>query len=73
MIEGLTTRQRMVTFYISWFNRVYEASDSGWVVARTPDNQPVTEQDAFFWFSLEAIARELNAMRATELAALNKK
>lgn len=67
MTEGLTTRHRMANFYLQWFNRVYEPTDSGWVVARTPDGQPVTHQDAFFWFALEAIARELNLMRALEI------
>lgn len=70
MIEGLTTAHRMVNFYISWFNRVYAPTDSGWVIARTPDDRPVTDQDAFFWFALEIIARELNQMRAVELAAM---
>lgn len=63
----------MVSFYIQWFNRCYEPTDSGWVVARTPDNGPICDQDAFFWFCLEAIARKLNEMRAIEIAAMTKK
>jgi hypothetical protein len=73
MIEKIATRQRMADFYIKWFNRVYVPTDSGWVVARTPDGQPITQQDAHFWFSLEIIARELNAMRALELAKMTGK
>lgn len=73
MIAELTTSQRMVTFYIQWFNRCYQPTDSGWVIARTPDDQSVSQQPAFFWFALEAIARSLNEMRAVELAAMTKK
>jgi hypothetical protein len=58
----------MVSFYVSWFSRVYQSTESGWSVARTPDNRSVSEQDAYFWFALEIIARELNTMRALELA-----
>lgn len=58
----------MCSFYMSWFSRLYQPSDSGWFAARTPDNQPVAEQDAYFWFACEIIARELNAMRAAEIA-----
>lgn len=73
MIGNSTTSQRTVEFYLKWFNRVYEPTDSGWVVARTPDDRPITEQDAFFWFALEIIARELNSIRALELAKLHNK
>jgi hypothetical protein len=73
MIGGLTTRQRTVDFYLKWFNRVYAPTDSGWVVQRTPDDQPITEQDAFFWFALECIGRELNAIRALEMAKMTNK
>jgi hypothetical protein len=71
LIEQLgTDAQRGVSFYFTWFNRIYVCSDAGWTVARTPDDKPITEQDAYFWFALEAIARELNLMRAIELAKL---
>lgn len=70
MIEGLTTQQRMVSFYMQWFSRVYVSGEGGWFAHRTPDNRPVSEQDAFFWFALEIIARELNAMRAAEMAKM---
>jgi hypothetical protein len=73
MISGLRTRQRTVDFYLKWFNRVYQPTDCGWVVKQTPDGQPITEQDAYFWFALESIARELNAIRALELAKLTQK
>lgn len=74
MIEGLgTEHQRQCAFYIQWFNRVYQPSDSGWVVGRTPDDQPITQQDAYFWFALEAVARELNAMRAVEMAKMTQR
>ena len=33
---------------------------------RTPDDAPVSEQEAFFWFALEVIARKLNEMIALE-------
>lgn len=61
----------MCSFYLSWFNRIYSCTDSGWTVLRTPDDLPITQQDAFFWFALEAIARELNLMRAAELAKMS--
>jgi len=73
MVGGLSTRQRMVDFYLKWFNRVYDPTDSGWVVGRTPDGHPLTDQDAFFWFALEIIAREFNTMRALELAKMQQK
>lgn len=72
MLEGLATRQRGIPFYMGWFARVYHPSDSGWVVHATPDGKPIFQQDAFFWFSLETIARELNAMRALEIAKMSK-
>lgn len=69
-VEGLRTSQRMCSFYMAWFTRLYQGGEGGWFAARTPDDLPIAEQDAFFWFSLEVIARELNAMRAEELAKL---
>ncbi len=60
----------MVTFYMSWFARLYQPSDAGWICVRTPDNKSIDKQDAFFWFALEVIGRELNAMRAEELAKM---
>lgn len=60
----------MCTYYLSWFNRLYNNSEGGWFAARTPDNLPIDQQDAFFWFACEIIARELNAMRAAEIAKM---
>lgn len=68
-----TAEQRMCKFYIGWFNRVYVPTDSGWVVSRTPDNAPITQQDAYFWFALEVVAREMNIMRANEIAKMSAK
>jgi hypothetical protein len=53
---------------MTWFTRLYHATDTGWCVARTPDDQPIAMQDAFFWFACETIARELNVMRTEQMA-----
>jgi hypothetical protein len=53
---------------MSWFSRIYQSSDHGWYSERTPDGKPITEQDAFFWFALEIIARELNVIRMEQMA-----
>jgi hypothetical protein len=42
-------------------------------VARTPNDQPIADQDAFFWFAIESIARELNTMRALEISKMTNK
>lgn len=60
----------MISFYMTWFPRLYQPSDAGWYCVRTPDDKPIEEQDAYFWFALEVIARELNTMRAEEMAQL---
>lgn len=72
MIKGTGTRQRGIGFYLGWFHRVYHPSDSGWVMYVTPDGRPIAKQDSFFWLALEIIARELNTMRALELAKMSK-
>jgi hypothetical protein len=58
---------------LSWFNRLFQPTEAGWVMARTPDGLPLMDQDAFFWRALEIIARELNAMRAAELQKLTNR
>jgi hypothetical protein len=42
--------------------------ENGWFSHCTPDNEPIMEQDAFFWGSLEKIARKLNEQIALERA-----
>ncbi len=49
-----------------WFFRLYRTSEYGWQQVHFPDNRPIIEQDAFFTFSLEAIARKLNEKIAHE-------
>jgi hypothetical protein len=68
-----TEHQRGAQFYLAWFARLYQCGDAGWFAARTPDDKPICEQDAYFWFALETIARELNAMRAAEMASLSNR
>ncbi len=71
IIGTMTTEcQRMVSFYMSWFSRIYQPTDAGWFSVRTPDDKPINEQDAYFWFALELIAREMNCMRAEQMAEL---
>jgi hypothetical protein len=57
-------------FYMSWFSRLYQPSEQGWFSVRTPDDKSIEVQDAYFWFALEIIAREMNTMRAEEMAKL---
>jgi len=72
-LKDLPTSQRMVSFYMSWFSRVYHPTEAGWIVGRTPDDRPVAEQDAFFWFALEIVARELNTIRAEKMAEMTNR
>jgi hypothetical protein len=53
---------------MSWFTRCYRSGECGWFNYRTPDDAPITEQDAFFWLSLDAICRKFNEMIALERA-----
>lgn len=55
---------------MGWFSRLYQCGEMGWYLARTPDDKPFTKQDAYFTFALEIIARELNTMRALEIAKM---
>jgi hypothetical protein len=61
------TEQRTCGFYLSWFFKLYESTDSGWWPRRTPDDRPVTKQDAYFWRCLEVIAQTLIELRIEEM------
>jgi len=62
------TEQRSCSFYMMWFNRCFVAGDGGWHAIRTPNDLPIMDQDAYFWFALEVIARKLNEMLALDRA-----
>jgi hypothetical protein len=66
-----TTDQRTCGFYISWFFKCYEANDSGWWPKRTPNDESVAEQDAYFWRALEIVAQTMMELRAEEMARMN--
>lgn len=51
---------------MSWFFRLFEATDHGWKNVRTPDGRAIGEQDAYFWLCLEEIARTMNLMMNEE-------
>lgn len=53
-------------YYLAWFFRLYRGSDSGWDLARTPDDRALMYQDAYFIRALEEIARTLTLMLAEE-------
>jgi len=66
LISDLKTRHHSASFYLTWFLRCFDRSDSGWHCSRTPDDHGIMFQDAFFWRSLEIIASTLNEMMAEE-------
>lgn len=61
MASGRTTG-----YYITWFHRIFHATERGWQLARTPDDRPVMVQDAYFMRALEVIAQTLNLMMEEE-------
>ena len=71
-VKDLPTSQRMVSFYMTWFTRIFVPTEAGWIIGQTPDGLPLCEQDAFFWLAVETIAREFNCMRAEQMAEMTK-
>jgi hypothetical protein len=59
----MPTDQRSCGFYIGWFFKVYQAGENGWWLARTPDDGPMTTQDAYFHRCLEVIAQTMMELR----------
>lgn len=58
--------QYPAAFYLFWFFKTYEAGERGWKLVRTPNGDPVCEQDHFFSRCLEIIARTMNNMLSEE-------
>jgi len=60
ILPKVGTSQRSAQFYVSWFNRCYRVTDSGWVISHTPDGHAIMHQDAFFWRALEIVCGAMN-------------
>jgi len=64
---------RTCAFYLAWFFRLYHATDSGWVLSRTPDDKPIMCQKFYFSRCMEVIAQTLGVMMAEERNKASRK
>ncbi len=68
LIERLPSlkNQRSIPFYLAWATRIYTLGDGGYRFDRTPDDRPLTEQDAYFMRCVETIVGTWNQKIAEE-------
>lgn len=70
---ALRTRYKSCSYYVSWFFRLYECTDTGWWLKRTKDGRGIEHQDAFFMRALEIINNTMNQVRKEEMDRQLKK